>query len=340
MNTTSLRGSIQSKAEAISEIASLPPHSASDPPRILAGTSFARNDILKEGVSFLRRHNVPDADLSASSLLSYVLKQPRLSLQLNSAIQLTKVEEREFESLLVKRATRYPLQYLMKSLPFRNAVLEIGETCLIPRPETELLVDVAMSRLGHDLEPLHILDLGTGSGNIAISMALERPQWSFVASDFSQEALWCAQRNSVLNQVEDQIHFVCADLLNGIHNRFDAIVSNPPYLKTQDLITAQRELSFEPAMALDGGEDGLNFYRRIIEQAKQVLKVGGFIFFEIGHDQTSAITQLMSHEFESIEIIRDYAGCDRILLGRRVSHGSPTTVGGGHVNSSKVVGDG
>lgn len=277
------------------------------------------SNYLKEGVSFLKRHNVPDADISASSLLSYVLKQPRLSLELNSEIKLSKVEEKEFESLLVKRATRYPLQYLMKSIPFRNTVLEIGETCLIPRPETELLVEAVLSRLGQDSE-LHILDLGTGSGNIAISLAMERPKWRFTASDLSQEALRYAKRNSVLNQVEDQIHFVCADLLNGIEGTFDAIVSNPPYLKTQDLMTAQRELSFEPVMALDGGEDGLNFYRRIIEQSKQVLKPGGFIFFEIGHDQADELKQLMNHEFESIEVICDYAGCNRIILGR-INHG-------------------
>lgn len=283
---------------------------------------WAMSNYLKEGASFLKRHNVPDADISASSLLSYVLKQPRLSLQLNPDIKLTKVEEKAFESLLVKRAARYPLQYLMKSLPFRNAVLEIGETCLIPRPETELLVGAAMSRLGQDSAPLRILDLGTGSGNIAISMALERPQWSFTASDFSQEALWCAQRNSALNGVEDQIRFICADLFDGIQGTFDAVVSNPPYLKTHNLITAQSELSFEPAMALDGGEDGLNFYRRIIKEAKQILKTGGFIFFEIGHDQANEITQLMSCEFELIEIVQDYSGFNRILSGRQVSHGS------------------
>ncbi len=264
-------------------------------------------------VSFLERNNVPDPDISASHLLSHVLKKPRLDLKLNPEIKLTVVEEKQFESLLIKRATRYPLQYLIKSLPFRNAVLEIGEGCLIPRPETELLIDAVFAKL-NKTDQLNILDLGTGSGNIAISLAMESPSWSLTATDLSEEALRYAKRNSVINSVDHQINFIKADLFHGINGLFDAIVSNPPYLKSGDLMNAQAELSFEPDTALDGGEDGLSFYRRIIQEAKFVLKKSGHLFLEIGCDQTKSVSELfIQHQFGPIETIKDYAGLERII---------------------------
>lgn len=271
--------------------------------------------ILTESISFLKRHQVPDAEISALSLLSLVAKQPVLSLNMNPEIHLSEAEEKELRTLLTERSKRVPLQYLMKSIPFRNAVLEIGEGCLIPRPETELLAGHVLEKLPQD-DALKILDLGTGSGNIVISLAMERPYWMFVATDLSESALNYARRNSILNRVQSRIRFMQTDLFEGIHETFDAIVSNPPYVKTGDLRCAQTELSYEPAMALDGGEDGLFFYRNIIEGAVSKLNQGGFLFFEIGWDQAEEIASLMKHHFNEIEILKDYSGHKRIISGR------------------------
>ncbi len=270
---------------------------------------------LKESATFLKRHNVPDPEISALALVSYVVKQPELNVKLNPEMILTAAQEQELESLLMKRATRYPLQYLIKQIPFRNAILEIGEGCLIPRPETELLIDVVKSRLKRETEPLKILEIGTGSGNIAISLALERPHWTLMATDISDTALEFAKKNSAFNQTTHQIQFIKADLYQGTGDNFDVLVSNPPYVKSSDLADAQKELSYEPVMALDGGEDGLSFYRRLISKVETVLKPDGFVFFEIGWDQAKQITELMAEKFDSIEITKDDAGHDRFISG-------------------------
>ncbi len=270
---------------------------------------------LEVGVSFLKRHNVPDPDISALSLLAYVLEQPELDVKMNPDIHLTCAQEEQFESLLIKRATRYPMQYLIKRTAFRNAVLEIGEGCLIPRPETELLIDVVTGSLSCASEAVRILDIGTGSGNIAISLAMERPLWMFTATDISEEALRYARKNSILNRTNHQINFVKTDLFNGVNETFDAIISNPPYLKTEDLINAQTELSFEPSIALDGGQDGLSYYKRILKIAKLALKPGGHIFFEVGYNQATDVIELMKPDFELIECVKDYAGYERIISG-------------------------
>ncbi len=284
---------------------------------------------LEVGVSFLKRHNVPDPDISALSLLAYVLEQPELDVKMNPEIHLTCEQEEQFESLVIKRATRYPMQYLIKRISFRNAVLEIGEGCLIPRPETELLIDVVLNKLvgappcgrpsngagKHGGPPLQVLEIGTGSGNIAVSLAMERSLWMFTATDISEEALRYARKNSILNRTNHQINFVKTDLFSGVNETFDAIISNPPYLKTEDLISAQTELSFEPSIALDGGQDGLSYYKRILKIAKSALKPGGHIFFEVGYNQATDVVELMKPDFELIECVKDYAGYERIISG-------------------------
>ncbi len=276
---------------------------------------------LKEGIDYLTEVQVPEAEMSASSLLSFVMKRPRLSIYIDQDITLNPVQEKEYNLLLKKRAERYPLQYLLKSIPFRNVLLEVGEGCLIPRPETELLVESVLTKLDQS-KKLAILDLATGSGNIAISLAGEAPNWNLYASDISYIAIDYAKKNAEQNQVSNRIQFVTSNLFEHITGSFDAIVSNPPYLKTAEMEQAQAELHYEPSLALDGGIDGLHFYRMIISGAKLFLKKDGFLFFEIGYDQAEQVSKLMvDNQFESIELINDYAGLKRIISGRLVNHG-------------------
>ncbi len=283
---------------------------------------------LKKGIQFLESAGVPEPEISASELLSNVLKRPKFSLYLESEI-VGDLHESEFENLLVKRASRYPLQYLLRTVPFRNVLLEVGEGCLIPRPETEILVDVVMNRLvgappcgrpldrnmgGHVGPPLHILDVGTGSGNIAISLAQENPNWQIVATDISEEALRYAGLNAERNQVASQIRFVQTNLLGGLGEFFDVLVSNPPYLRASDFDNLQPEIAFEPRMALDGKENGLHFFKEIIQNARKVLKPGGFIFFETGMGQADTVAGILKvNGFEAIQISKDHSGIERIV---------------------------
>ncbi|MBI3999323.1 MAG: peptide chain release factor N(5)-glutamine methyltransferase [Candidatus Omnitrophica bacterium] len=270
---------------------------------------------LQKGIHFLESAGVPEAEISASELLSDVLRQPRFSLYLEPEAIVDRLRESEFENLLAKRASRYPLQYLVREVSFRTTLLEVGEGCLIPRPETEVLVDVILNRFSHRSENAHVLDVGTGSGNIAISLAQERPKWFITATDISEEALRYAEANADRNQVASRIRFVQTDLWQGIEGTFfDALVSNPPYLTASELTNLQPEVAFEPKRALDGGKDGLYFFKQIIQNAQRVLKRGGFIFFETGMRQAGTVTdRLKAAGFESIQISNDHSSIERIV---------------------------
>lgn len=272
---------------------------------------------LSEGTQLLKEAGVPEPKLSAEFLLGLVLKKKRVQLHLEREQQLTDLERKLFFLLLKKRAERYPLQYLLGTVSFRGHELHVGEGCLIPRPETELLVEAVLNRMGRRDQPLHLLDIGTGSGNIAVSLALESIDWHLTATDFSEDALRFARINAEMNQVHERIHFVHSDLFEGLDQKFAALVSNPPYLTTCELDSLQKEVAHEPHMALDGGEDGLSFYRRIIRLADQVLKPGGLIFFEIGIGQAESVSaELQANGFSEIKIVKDYSGIDRIISGR------------------------
>lgn len=300
------------------------------------GTNETASSFLKWGIDFLESSRVPEARISAEELLSHVLKRPRFLLYLDPWTKLNEAQEEQYELLLRERAGRCPLQYLLGNVPFRNAVLEVGEGCLIPRPETEVLVEIVLQEL--DLEfaccvtpsPLssppgrgrgkgegdvHLLDVGTGSGNIAISLAQERPDWLITATDISGCSLQYARENADRNGVRDRIHFVETDLWLGAEAPlFDAVISNPPYLTSQDLENLQPEIHFEPRAALDGGVDGLDFFRRIASRAREVLKPGGYVFFEMGLGQASSVSEILeANEFGSVKMFKDDTGINRFV---------------------------
>ena len=194
------------------------------------------SNCLKNGTEFLNLSGVPEPRISAEALLSYVLNRPRFSLYLETDRAVEETERLQFEALLTKRASRYPLQYLVKQVPFRNVTLEIGEGCLIPRPETEILVEAVLKRLHVYGAVVEVLDVGTGSGNIAISLAKEEPSWYVTGTDVSSQALRYAKKNAELNSVEDRVRLVQTDLWHDIKKeKFDIIVSNPPYLTSDEL---------------------------------------------------------------------------------------------------------
>ena len=276
---------------------------------------------LKRGTEFLEEKHLSEAQISAETLLSHVLRKPRSLFWLEEG-PISFSYEHEFFRLLEKRAERYPLQYLLKTVPFRNAMLWVGEGCLIPRPETESLVEIALREI-RSTASVHVLDIGTGSGNIAVSIAQERPSWQVTAADISERALGFARANAAENGARNRVHFVCTDLWQGVaRGSFDVMVSNPPYLTWEDLRNLQAEIRFEPIEALDGGSDGLLFYRRIIGGAHSVLKPGGMIFFEVGLGQAQRVAELLClHKFQDVRIEHDDAGVDRFAWGRLKSYG-------------------
>lgn len=220
-----------------------------------------------------------------------------------------------------KRTEHYPLQYLLGTWGFWREEYEVSSVCLCPRADTEHLVECAVNRLPHGAR---FLDLCTGSGCVAISVLATRKDTQAVAVDLFPETLELARRNAVRNGVAERVRFLCADVFAPLPQelateRFDAILSNPPYLTGKEMTELQPEVRFEPAAALNGGSDGLDFYREILNKWQYVLRKGGFFAFEIGSTQASALRALAAEHGRSCRVIRDYAGNDRVVLLEELS---------------------
>lgn len=219
-----------------------------------------------------------------------------------------------------------PFQYIVGDQPFRYLNLKITPEVFIPRPETELLVDQAIELVKDLTGQITIVDMGTGSGALALSLAREIPQGCIYALDISPEALKVARENAFLYHLESRVTFIQSNLFENLDpelkGKIDMIVSNPPYIPSFSLSSLSREVQKEPHIALDGGSDGLKFYREIIALAPQYLKSGGCIIFEVGMGQAQAVVEMMEKlgNFMEIEVFKDYAGIERIVTGKKMTN--------------------
>lgn len=219
---------------------------------------------------------------------------------------------------LKRRISGEPLQYILGFTEFMGFEFRVNKNVLIPRPETEILVETAVR-----LQPENILDLGTGSGCIAVSILKLLPSARVSAIDISQEALDVARENALSNKVEDRIKFIKSDLFTDYRlpiSDYDMIISNPPYIPSDEIGKLQPEIKFEPRIALDGGPDGLDFYRRLADKAANYLRNGGFLIMEMGFGQVEAIKNIFQKckEFKIIEVAKDYNNIDRIMVLKRI----------------------
>ena len=234
------------------------------------------------------KHDVDAPRLTAEILLAHLLKVERVKLYMDLERPLSKEELAAYRAMIQQRMAGEPTQYLVGSKEFYGRRFEVDARVLIPRSETELLVEAALR--GVPRGPARVLDLCTGSGCVAVSIAAERPQASVWATDLSDEALAVAKANAARHQVDSRVTFFEGDLLAAVpaDARFDVIVSNPPYVKRGDLPGLQKEVQKEPVLALDGGPDGLDVIRRVVDAALPRLKAGGLLALEIGDAQGEA----------------------------------------------------
>ena len=225
--------------------------------------------------------------------------------------------------MLERRVAREPVQYIVGKAWFYGRPFYVDRRVLIPRPETELLVDVALGlrpRLREPVEAPLFADVGTGSGILAITLALELMGARVVATDVSREALQVASLNRTHYGVEEEVQFVCCDGLSGLQGAFDAIVSNPPYVRSADIANLQREVrDHEPHFALDGGEDGLDVVRRLVELSESRLAPGGSLLAEVGVGQADAVVELLrrSDGWAEVKAVDDLAGVPRVVCATR-----------------------
>lgn len=261
--------------------------------------------------------------LTAEILLAHTLKLDRVKLFMELDRPLQKDELSEFRALIQRRMQLEPTQYLTGFKDFYNRRFTVDPRVLIPRPETELLVEAVLKLLPKDA-PSRVLDLCTGSGCIGVTIAAERPQGSVWLTDVSPGACEVAKANAEKHEVASRVSVLHGDLFAAIPAgaRFDVVVSNPPYIKRAELPGLQKEVLREPTLALDGGDDGLDFVRRIAEGSHAALKPGGWVALEIGDEQGEAVKQMLTRAgYRAVRVERDLARLDRLAFGQEPSNG-------------------
>ena len=278
--------------------------------------------------------NCNRADLYLNKIFEPVNRKEFYFANLDIFLVKTRLNQWEPEKILLlqdaikRRINGEPLQYILGKTEFMGLEFKVAPGVFIPRPETEILVEKAIDLLSNQ-KPVtrnqKILDIGTGSGCIAVSLAKNLADVEITAIDISSEALEIAIENATFNDVDNKIRFVQSDLFTTYDLRpmtYDLIISNPPYIPTNDIDKLAKEISFEPRIALDAGTDGLEFYRKIILKAADYLKNGGFLLMEMGFDQAEAIKDIVRahRRFEIVEVVLDYSEIERVIILRKKIH--------------------
>ena len=296
-------------------------------------------EVIQRSTEFLQQKGVESPRLQIELMLGQVLNVPRLKLYLNFERALNEAQLNRLREMVKRRASREPLQHILGSTSFCGSEIKCSRAALVPRPETELLAErgwqfllelhgragcpqPAMARRVEDTAPsqLSALDFGTGTGCVAIALAVKAPKAVIHAIDISPEALALAKENADKSSVAERITFYSGDgfaaLPGGL--QFDLMVSNPPYIASEEISTLQQEVrEFDPLLALDGGKDGLDFHRRIAKEAPAFLKRGGKLMVEFGDGQAKEVKKIFSDENWIVEeIVPDYSSRARILIAR------------------------
>ncbi len=283
--------------------------------------------LLQWTISYFNFHKIEGARASAEILLANAMGIKRIDLYLRYDQPLSRQELATFKTLIKRRVKREPVAYIIGNKEFWSLDLDVTKDVLIPRPDTECLVEQALLCVPwKDLNAVwNILELGTGSGAIILSMATQHPQHRYFASDRSEKAVLVAEGNARKNLLSGVILFFVGDWFCPIKNnisKFDMIVSNPPYIPTHVIEKLEPEIAFyEPRIALDGGKDGLESITLIINQAPSFLKPAGYLLLEIGYDQKQKISAIVNNcgKYESVNIVKDYGGHDRVAIMKTMS---------------------
>ena len=278
---------------------------------------------IREAKQILKKNQISSSKLNAELLLSYVLNCPKVYLYLNGNKILTKEQEKKLNSLIQKRISGKPLQYILGETEFYGLKLEVNKKVLIPRPETEMLVENVINFFSDKKEKLFIIDWGTGSGNIAIALAKNLNCYIY-ALDVSKPALEVAKKNALKNKVSQKIKFGGSNsfqaLNKKLYQKIDCLIANPPYIRENEFENLPKEIKdFEPKVALLDKKKGLFYHKKIISEGKDFLKKGGLLALEVALGQAQKIVKLIQQNgnYESIKIKKDLSGIERVVLAKR-----------------------
>ena len=276
-------------------------------------------EAIKLSTEFLDKKGISEARVNAELLLAEILNCKRLQLYLSFDRPLSNEETDIYREHLARRAKYEPLQYITGNVEFMGSKFYVTKDVLIPRPETEIMVEHIIEEYKNETN-LKICDVGTGSGNIAVSLSKNLVEAQILALDKSEEAVALAKQNAFLNDVSSKIQFRVEDIFNfSPDDEFDLIVSNPPYVDEAQYSSLQEEIiKYEPKMAVSDSDDGYSFYKRISAFAETHLKKKGKLFFEVGIGQSQKVKIILEEKnFSGIKVIKDYSGIDRVISGEK-----------------------
>jgi release factor glutamine methyltransferase len=281
--------------------------------------------LFKEGEQRLLDNGIENSTMEARYLLEYICDLNWAQYLLQANTEADPQEERRYREAVERRCSHYPLQYILGTAGFMGLEFMVNEAVLIPRQDTEILVETVLKMA--DISGGRLLDMCTGSGCILVSLMALGHYGQGVGADISEEALRVARMNGIFNREYwqkdgrsgENIEWIHTNLFENVTGTFDVIVSNPPYIPARVIETLMPEVrDYEPRLALEGAEEGLEFYKKISEAAKQYLNADGWLFFEIGCEQAEAVSRMMAENgFKEIHTVRDLAGLDRVVYGKR-----------------------
>lgn len=275
-------------------------------------------EALRKGMIDLKISNIEEPNLKSRLLMQYVLNASRQYIIVNDKEELNKLKEKQYFDAIKLLKSGVPIEHITHQKEFMKLNFFVDNNVLIPRQDTEILVEEVI-KIAKKIKAKNILDLCTGSGAIGISLAKYLTETKIVATDISNDALNIARKNAVINNVQNQMIFINSDLFTNLEaQKFDIIVSNPPYIKTNVIEKLDIQVKNEPNIALDGGKDGLDFYRKIIKESYQYLKYNGYLCLEIGFDQKDDVVNILNEteNFKNIYCKKDLGDNDRVIVGQ------------------------
>ena len=275
-------------------------------------------ETIRKGMIMLKNNNITEPNIKARLAMQYILNKPRQYLLVYDTETLMLRQEVNYFKVIKKLCEGIPIQHITNRQEFMKLTFFVDENVLIPRPDTEILVEEVI-KIAKKINAKKILDLCTGSGAIAVSLAKYIENSIITATDISSKALNVAKLNAKNNEVEDKITFIESDLFKNLKKeKYDIIVSNPPYIKKEVLKKLDKEVQKEPNLALDGGYDGLDFYRKIINKADEYLKFNGYLCFEIGYDQKEDVENLLKEQEKYVNITckKDLCDTERVIIAK------------------------
>ena len=275
-------------------------------------------ELINEGSYKLKQSDITSHQLDAEILLSKVLNKTRENLLINLEENIDSKNVKKFEKLIRRRSLNEPIAYIIKKKEFWSRTFEINNDTLIPRPETELMIEKLVYI--YKQKKINILDIGTGSGCILISLLSELKQSNCIGIDISKKAIKIAIKNAKKNNQKNNIKFLNRSLSNFYHKKFDLVVSNPPYIRTRDIKNLDRSIKYyEPKIALDGGNDGLDVIRKVIYKSRKILKLNGLLALEIGNGQHKKVSKILrDNNFKEKFLIKDYRDNVRCIISTLV----------------------